>query len=166
MKIRLIGLVIFILFVFNERAKAQWHLAFDTVFLDIPELIVNNKSFLYDLDTMFQKSYLCEVREDGIFTMEVKQMNEDIYSFIIKQSPLEYGNLFRTKGFFKINGIYLFVRGTKLLPEYPKELFTITNNTQPFYYLKLKPEANIGFIDGECWRYLEYRDGKLFFLRK
>jgi len=167
MKIRLIVLVLFILFVFNEQAKAQNESPFDTVFFDIPELRVNNNSFLYDLDTMFQKSYLCKIRDDGIFTIEIKQTNEDIYSFIIKQTPLDSKRGPYARGFFMINGIYLFVRGTKLLSEYPEGFFTVTNNQQSFYYLKLKPNLlDFGYVDGECWRYLEYRDGKLFFSRK
>ena len=52
----------------------------------------------------------------------------------------------------------------ELLAEYPKGLFTITNNLQQFYYLKFKEWVTHN--DGECWIDLEYRDEKLFFLRK
>jgi hypothetical protein len=169
MKIRLIGLVIFTL-IFNNWVKSQNKSSYyDTVFIDIPELIVNNNSFLYDLDTMFQKSYLCEIRDDCILTIEVKQTNEGIYLFTIIQSLLEINKrrLIGSKGFFTLNGVCFFVEGTELLSEYPKGLFTITNNLQSFYYLKIKPNLyEIGCVDCECLIYLEYKDGNLFFLRK
>mgnify|MGYP001247335534 CR=1 FL=1 len=165
MKTHLI-ILISILFSFIKQAEAQRYLLFDTVFLDIPELMVNNNSFFYDLDTISQKSYFCDIKDDRIFTIYVKQTNEYNYLFTIIQAPLEYRRLAGAKGFFKINDTYFFVIGKELLSEYPKGLFTITNNQQPFYYLKLKPGENIGFSDGECWIDLEYRDEKLFFLKK
>lgn len=161
MKTRLIILV-FILFIFNKQTKAQY----DTIFLNIPELIINNKSFIYDLDTMFQKSYLCEIKDKRIFTIYVKQTSEESYLFTIIQAPLYYKRLADANGFFKLNGVYFFLKGTELLSEYPKGLFTITDNKQSFYYLKYKPDFNVQFVDGECWIDLEYRDEKLFFLKK
>ncbi|MDD4582522.1 MAG: hypothetical protein PHH25_09175 [Bacteroidales bacterium] len=159
MKTRLIILV-FILFIFNKQTKAQY----DTIFLNIPELIINNKSFIYDLDTMFQKSYLCEIKDGRIFTIYVKQTSEESYLFTILQAPLEHKRLADAKGFFKINGINFFVVGNELLSEYPKELFTTTNNQQQFYYLKDKEWVT--YNDGTCWIDLEYRDEKLFFIKK
>ena len=165
MKTRLI-LLVFILFTFNNLAKAQYHLLFDTVFLDIPELKVNNKSFLRDLGTMLRKSYLCKIKDNRIYTIYVEQKSECIYLFTIIQAPLEYKRLAGSKGFFKVKDTYFFLNGIDLLTEYPEGLFTITDNQQQFYYLKLKPDKNIGFVDGECWIDLEYRNGNLFFLRK
>ena len=165
MKTRLI-LFVFILFVSNEYVKAQKHRNWDTVFLDIPELIVNNPSFLYDLDTMFQKSYLCEIEDDGIFTIYVEQTSEDIYLFTIIQAPIYYRRMAGAKGFFQANGTYYFVVGfEESLSKYPKGLFTITDKQQQFYYIN-PPESVVGFKDGECWIDLEYREGKLFFIRK
>lgn len=160
-------ILIFILFLFNKQAKAQYHSLFDTIFLYIPELIVNN-SFLYDLDTMFKKSYFCEIDSDNNLTIYVKQNSDYSYLFTIIQAPLEYGRIAGAKGFFKINDTFFFVKGNELLSEFPKGLFTITNNQQMFYYLKLKRdyEGYIGFFDGECWIDLEYRNERLFFLRK
>ena len=100
MNIRLVTLVFFVFLAFNEQIKAQNESPYDTVFLNIPELIVNNNPFLYDLDTMFQKSYLCKIKDDRIFTIEAKQTSEDIYLFTIIQSPLEYKRLADAKGFF------------------------------------------------------------------
>lgn len=159
MKIRLI-IIVFVFFVFNKQSEAQ----FDTIYINIPELMVNSNSFLNDLDTMFKKSYLCEIKDGRIFTIYVKQTSEESYLFTIIQAPLEYERLAGTKGFFKINGICFFVKGTELLSEYPKGLFTITKNQQQFYYLRYKED--VSFSDGECWIDLEYKDEKLFFLRK
>jgi hypothetical protein len=140
--------------------KAQW----DTIYLDIPELKVNNSSFLYDLDTMFQKSYLCKEGKNSIYAMYVEQKSEGIFLLTIVQAPLERGRLAGAKGFFETNGMYIFVKGIGLLSEYPKGLFTITDNKQQFYYVK-HPEHIISF-DGECWVDLEYKDDRLSFLKK
>ena len=159
-----IASVFFILFVFNGWAKAQQN---DTIFFDIPELKINNNSFLYDLDTMLQKSYLsCGIKSDILFyIMYVEQKNEQTYLLTISQVPFRYDErLWRSEGFFKINDTYFFVKGML-----PKKLFTITDYYQQFYYQSqyiYLSDKIIFSYERTCTILLEYRDEKLFFIRK
>jgi len=183
MRIHLV-ILIFVFFTFNQSVNAQENSRIvlselfcdtifnDTVFYYLSELKVNNNSFLYDLDTMLQKSYLsCEVKKNKksiVNIIYIKQESEDTYLLTIKKEPLTYEIFtFATIGFFYINNTCFFVHG--ILSKYPKELFTRTDNQQQFYYLKaILPEGEQMFYIDEktCTIELEYKNGKLFFLRK
>jgi hypothetical protein len=140
----------------------------DTFFFDLPELKVNNHSFLHDLDTMLQKSYLSCEGEDSInntvYIITIEQKREYVYLLTIEKLLLKYAKRY-AKGFFKINNIYFFVGG--IFPENPKELFTMTDNNQQFYNIELVDLPNeLTIISGrECTILLEYRYATLFFLK-
>lgn len=157
--------LILIFFFFNKCLKAQ-----DTVFFNLPELKVNNNSFLYDLDTMLLK--FCppckeENSHDSLYIITIEQKREYIYILTIQKSPpLE--DIRYTKGFFKINNTYFFVKG--ILPEKPKYLFTKKSNSQQFHYIEpvLIDIDDVRLdTDGDCCVILlEYKYQKLFFLEK
>ena len=153
-----------VLFTFNNWAKAQ---QLDTVFFDVPELKVNNNSFLHDLDTILQKHcYDYSGKKGSAYHIIIEQQRTYIYLLNVTETTLEYAKK-NTKGFFKINNVCFFVKG--ILPENPKKLFTLTDNHQQFYYLEPVIELGelmIDIFDGFCDIALEYRYEKLFFFER
>jgi hypothetical protein len=167
MKIHL-KILIIIFIIFNKNVNAQQNE--DTIYFWLPELNVNNSSFLMDLDILIlQSNPTCEGEDtsiDFVYIITIKQIREYVYLLRIeKQVRKSLENVQISKGFFKLKDTFFFVKGR--LPKNPKELFNITNNKQQFYYTKpilLQNEITIK-TGRSCMALLEYKYQKLNFIK-
>lgn len=146
---------------FCYQSMAQY----DTIYRNIKELRVEQKSFLRSLKSASQKKYFCNIGEDVINTIELIEVQDNCSIFMVGQYPLYKLILKQSKGYFEIDGVYYFVLGSDSLSEYPQGLFAFTNNQKAF--LDLVPQdrwCTLG-SDGCCELIFEYRKKKLFFIK-
>ena len=89
MKYIRIVFVFCILSIYHDVAESQVCLQYDTVYFDLPELKVNQKSFLRTLNAVIRKTSFCEekkVGEKNVNVVYVKKYDDEKFMFSIVQS--------------------------------------------------------------------------------
>ncbi len=166
MKYIRIVFVFCILSIYHDVAESQVCLQYDTVYFDLPELKVNQKSFLRTLNAVIRKTSFCEekkVGEKNVNVVYVKKYDDEKFMFSIVQSSIEYSKFHKSKFFFVLKDRYFFVMGDGSLAEFPKGLFSVTENVQTFYDLRLE---DVMYIDGAKKMDLMYKKKRLSLIRE
>lgn len=146
---------------FCSQSMAQY----DTIYRNIKELRVEQKSFLRSLKSASHKRYFCNMGGDAINLIEIKESQDNSSMFLISQCPLYKLMLKKAKGYFEIDGIYYFVLGSDSLSEYPKGLFAFTGNQKAFLDIVPQDMWQMLGSDGGCELMFEYRKRKLYFIK-
>lgn len=163
--LRLLFLICSLLLLYYN-AISQNKFQYDTVYFNIPELKVNQKSFLRSLNRIINKTSFCEDKKNGATYINVITINlnaDSNYVFTVLRSKLHQSEFRFSKGYFKTNGNYFFLIGKDSLNDYPENLFCITKNIHTFYALRVK---NVSFLDGEVWMDLLYKRKRLYLIKK
>ncbi|MDD3939929.1 MAG: hypothetical protein WC946_09145 [Bacteroidales bacterium] len=152
----------------NNKNNYSKNYTVDTNYYYLPELIIHNESFLYDLDSFIFKTDYCDKNVEDVYVMDISLKKEYVYEIqifnISSQNQKEY--IEDAKGFFIMNNYKFFVNG--ILPDNPRTLFSITNKKTQFICLeKIYPiQENQNYfvinIFDPCITVLEYRYGKLY----
>ena len=137
---------------------------YDTVYRDIKELRVNQKSFLRSLTSASKKDFFCKIGSDAIYTIRIKDKQDGIYTFSIKQYCVTCRMLRKAKGYIQTKNNYYFILGSDSLTEYPEGLFAFTGNHKNFKDISTEDFWLLCGSDCSCAMDFEYKNKKLNFI--